>query len=163
MLATPPGNAPGGPRSLIGDADRDRMTALLREHYAVGRISLDELRRRVGVVLAAAYADEAAVALADLPPIAVTGAWDGRDKPGCGLADRDTASRATVADTPRRPSRNPAGCRPRSGSVTRPAARSCGSGPIRPTAAGTTSQTTAPCDPHSLSPVPTAVVPPTPM
>ena len=37
------------------------MTTLLREHYAVGRISLDELRRRVGVVLAAAYTDEAAV------------------------------------------------------------------------------------------------------
>ena len=46
---------------------------MLREHYAAGRISLDELRRRVGLVLAAAYADEAAVALADLPPIAGTG------------------------------------------------------------------------------------------
>jgi len=70
MPATPPGGAAGAPRSLIGDADRDRLTALLREHYAAGRISLDELRRRVGVVLAAAYADEAAAALADLPPIA---------------------------------------------------------------------------------------------
>ena len=89
MPATPPGNAPDGPRSLIGDADRDRLTTLLREHYAAGRISLDELRRRVGVVLAAAYADEAAVALADLPPIAVTGAGmhvtpGAADRPGHG-------------------------------------------------------------------------------
>jgi Domain of unknown function (DUF1707) len=72
MPATPPGDAAGAPRSLLGDADRDRLTTMLREHYAAGRISLDELRRRVGVVLAAAYADEAAVALADLPPIAAT-------------------------------------------------------------------------------------------
>jgi Domain of unknown function (DUF1707) len=69
------------PRSLIGDADRDRLTTALREHYAAGRITLDELRRRVGVVLAAAYADEAAVALADLPPIAGTGAA-GPSSPG---------------------------------------------------------------------------------
>ena len=58
------------------------MTTLLREHYAAGRISLDELRRRVGVVLAAAYADEAAVALAELPPIAVTGAGTDVTSPG---------------------------------------------------------------------------------
>ncbi len=50
---------------------------MLREHYAAGRISLDELRRRVGVVLAAAYADEAAAALADLPPIAAGTAGPG--------------------------------------------------------------------------------------
>jgi hypothetical protein len=72
MPAPPPGNPAGPRRSLIGDADRDRLTTVLREHYAAGRLSLDELRRRVGLVLAAAYADEAAVALADLPPIAGT-------------------------------------------------------------------------------------------
>ena len=44
------------------------MTVLLREHYAAGRISLDDLRRRVGVVLSAVYTDEAAAVLADLPP-----------------------------------------------------------------------------------------------
>lgn len=37
---------------LLGDADRDRFVAVLREHYAAGRLSLDELRRRVGIVLA---------------------------------------------------------------------------------------------------------------
>ena len=59
-----------GERSLLGDADRDRLVAVLREHYAAGRMDTEELRRRVGIVLAAAYADEAAAALADLPPVA---------------------------------------------------------------------------------------------
>jgi hypothetical protein len=63
--------APGGQRSLLGDADRERLVVLLREHYAAGRLELDDLRDRVGVVLAAAYAGEAAVALADLPPAGV--------------------------------------------------------------------------------------------
>jgi hypothetical protein len=58
------------PRSLLGDADRERLASALREHYAQGRIDLDELRRRVGIVLAAQYADEAAAALDDLPPVA---------------------------------------------------------------------------------------------
>ena len=64
-----PGQEPGPPRSLLGDADRERLAGLLREHYARGRLGLDELRRRVGVVLAAEYADEAAAAVADLPPL----------------------------------------------------------------------------------------------
>jgi hypothetical protein len=41
---------------------------VLREHYAAGRLSLDELRRRVGIVLATGYADEAVAVIADLPP-----------------------------------------------------------------------------------------------
>ena len=65
------GNGPADRRSLLGDADRDRLVAVLREHYAAGRMDTEELSRRVGVVLAAAYADEAAVALADLPPVAM--------------------------------------------------------------------------------------------
>ena len=62
---------PGERRSLLGDADRERLIAVLREHYAAGRMDTEELRRRVGIVLAAAYADQAAEALADLPPLAV--------------------------------------------------------------------------------------------
>lgn len=54
-------------RSLIGDADRDWLTTVLREHYAAGRLSLEDLRRRVAVVLSVRYADEAAAALAGLP------------------------------------------------------------------------------------------------
>ena len=64
---------PGGPRPLAADADRERLVALLREHYAVGLFGLDELDRRVGMVLGARYLDEAAAAVADLPRIAAPG------------------------------------------------------------------------------------------
>jgi len=77
-MSEPRGGAPAGRRSLLGDADRERLVALLREHYAAGRLDLDDLRHRVGVVLAAANAEQAAVALADLPPAGAP------DTPGAG-------------------------------------------------------------------------------
>ena len=40
---------------------------MLREHYVQGRLDLDEMSRRVGVVLASVYSDEAMAAVADLP------------------------------------------------------------------------------------------------
>lgn len=64
----PPG-PPGSPASRFGDADRDRLVAVLREHYALGRFDLDEFSRRAEIVLGAGYADEAAAALHDLPPL----------------------------------------------------------------------------------------------
>jgi hypothetical protein len=66
-------SGPGAPRPLASDADRERLVALLREHYAVGLFGLDELDRRVGMVLSAQYLDEAAAAVADLPGAAGTG------------------------------------------------------------------------------------------
>ena len=60
---------PPGPRSLVSEADRERLLGLLREHYARGQLDLDEMSRRVGIVLASAYSDEAAVAVTDLPPL----------------------------------------------------------------------------------------------
>jgi hypothetical protein len=78
MTATPPGSPgpaggprPGaaGPRPPARDADRERLIVLLREHYARGELELDELSRRVGVVLAARYADEAAAAVTGLPQL----------------------------------------------------------------------------------------------
>jgi len=69
------GSAPGGPRRLAGEADREQLVALLREHYALGQLDDDELDRRVGVVLSARYMDEAASAVAVLgsqpPPTAL--------------------------------------------------------------------------------------------
>jgi len=56
-----------GPRALAGDADRERLLGLLREHYARGQLDLDEMSRRVGIVLASTYTDEAAAAVTDLP------------------------------------------------------------------------------------------------
>ena len=79
-MSEPGGGAPARRRSLLGDADRERLVALLREHYAAGRLELDDLRHRVGVVLAAANAEQATVALADLPPAGVP------DTPGAGRA-----------------------------------------------------------------------------
>jgi hypothetical protein len=61
------------PRSPMTDADRERIAGLLREHYAQGTLELDELRRRVGIVLAAEYADEAAATVADLPLLTDSG------------------------------------------------------------------------------------------
>lgn len=61
------------PRHPAGDADRERLVALLREHYARGVLEHDELDRRIGVVLSAEYTDEAAAAVADLPPLAGPG------------------------------------------------------------------------------------------
>ena len=71
------GSAPGGPRRLTGEADREQLVALLREHYALGQLDDDELDRRVGVVLSARYMDEAASAVADLPRIAAPGTAGG--------------------------------------------------------------------------------------
>ena len=73
-----PGSAPGGPRRLAGEADREQLVALLREHYALGQLDDDELDRRVGVVLGARYMDEAASAVTDLPQLASPGAATGR-------------------------------------------------------------------------------------
>jgi hypothetical protein len=70
-------NAAGGPgsssRVRIGNTEREQLSATLREHYAQGRLTLDELRSRVEIVLAAQYADQAAAALAELPALAGPG------------------------------------------------------------------------------------------
>jgi Domain of unknown function (DUF1707) len=52
---------------VLDEAGRERLLSLLREHYARGHLDLDEMSRRVGVVLSAAYADQAAAAVTDLP------------------------------------------------------------------------------------------------
>jgi len=62
-----------GPRALAGDADRERLLGLLREHYARGQLDLDEMSRRVGIVLASTYTDEAAAAVTDLPLLGTVG------------------------------------------------------------------------------------------
>jgi hypothetical protein len=91
-----PGSASGGARSsrpLAADADRERLVALLREHYAVGLFGLDELDRRVGMVLSAQYLDEAAAAVADLPRVPAPGAAPrpARKRRGHAHADRPAA------------------------------------------------------------------------
>lgn len=91
-----PDSPPDVPVTRLGDTDRDRLTVVLREHYALGRLDIDEFARRVGIVLAADYADEAAAAVRDLPPIgAVPGAGAA---PGPGT--RKTRRRHGQAATP---------------------------------------------------------------
>jgi Domain of unknown function (DUF1707) len=85
MAGTP---ATGRPRSLITEADRERLVARLGEHYARGELELDELRRRVEVVLAATYLDEGTAAVADLPQVAGPVADPGAGPPGPGRAPR---------------------------------------------------------------------------
>jgi Domain of unknown function (DUF1707) len=78
---------PGPPRPLADDAGRERLLRLLREHYARGELELDDLSRRVGLVLAALYADEVAAALAGLPQLPADGGAPGAGNstaPGAG-------------------------------------------------------------------------------
>jgi Domain of unknown function (DUF1707) len=87
-----PQRPPGSPASRFGDADRDRLVAVLREHYALGRFDLDEFSRRAEIVLGAGYADEAAAALHDLPPL----------DPGQSTGSAAAAGSATASGTGRR-------------------------------------------------------------
>jgi hypothetical protein len=87
------GGSPVSPRVRIGDPERERLSAILREHYAEGRLTLDELRRRAEIVLAASYLDEASQALAELPASAGAGPGTGpagarADQPRRGLLAR---------------------------------------------------------------------------
>ena len=82
---------PGVPRPLAAEADRERLAALLREHYATGLFGLDELDRRVGLVLSARYLDEVAAAVADLPGL-----------PAPGTASAGPAAAGTAPRPPRR-------------------------------------------------------------
>jgi len=52
----------------VREADRERLLALLREHFAQGELDSAEFDRRVGLVLTATYLDEAAAAVTDLKP-----------------------------------------------------------------------------------------------
>jgi len=51
----------------IGDAERDAAAADLGEHYAAGRLALDELHERLDAVLAAKTFGQLARIMADLP------------------------------------------------------------------------------------------------
>lgn len=82
---------PETPRSLADDPGRERLLRRLREHYARGELDLDELSRRVGLVLAARYADEALAAVAGLPLL--PGAGAGGSPAGSGAGGRDPAPR----------------------------------------------------------------------
>jgi hypothetical protein len=62
-----PCRPPGPHRLRIADAERDAATADLGEHYAAGRLTLDELHERVDAVLTAKTFGQLAAIMADLP------------------------------------------------------------------------------------------------
>jgi hypothetical protein len=55
------------PHVRIGDADRDATAAALGEHFAQGRLTLDELHARLGATLTATTYGELCRAIWDLP------------------------------------------------------------------------------------------------
>lgn len=56
-----------GPGSRIGDSEREAAAASLREHYARGRLSLDEFQQRLDAVFAAKTNVDLAKITSDLP------------------------------------------------------------------------------------------------
>ena len=59
---------PRGPHALrIGDAERDAAATDLGEHYAAGRLTLDELHERLDAVFSAKTLGQLARIMADLP------------------------------------------------------------------------------------------------
>ncbi len=53
----------------LSDADRELLYEKLSRHAADGRITLDDLERRVGLIAGAETAEAAAEVMADLPPL----------------------------------------------------------------------------------------------
>src|SRR5205823_5022957 len=63
--------APGPARETmrIGDAERDTATAELGDHYAAGRLTLDELQERVAAALSARTHGQLSRVMRDLPSL----------------------------------------------------------------------------------------------
>jgi hypothetical protein len=69
VSAASPPTPPHGSRPLVSEAGREQLLGLLREYYAQGQLDLDEMSRRVGIVLASTYSDQTAAAVSDLAPL----------------------------------------------------------------------------------------------
>ena len=62
-----------GSNIRVGDADRDATATQLREHYAAGRLTLDELNERLEQTFAARTGADLNAVMRDLPSL--EGAW----------------------------------------------------------------------------------------
>jgi len=78
----------------LGDAEREQLYDRLTRHAAAGRLDVEELERRVALVAAAQTREQAAVALADLPPLAADPPPGASSRPSWGRGHGD-------ADAPR--------------------------------------------------------------
>jgi hypothetical protein len=63
-----------GPDLRIGDADREAMAARLREHYAQGRLTLEEFNERIDAAFAATTQSQLSSLTRDLPRLAAPSA-----------------------------------------------------------------------------------------
>jgi hypothetical protein len=63
-----------GPDLRIGDADREAVAARLREHYAQGRLTLEEFNQRLDAAFAATTQGQLGALTSDLPPAAAPSA-----------------------------------------------------------------------------------------
>jgi Domain of unknown function (DUF1707) len=63
-----------GPEIRVGNADREAVAAGLREHYAQGRLTMDEFNQRLDAAFAAATERDLRAVTRDLPPAAVPAA-----------------------------------------------------------------------------------------
>jgi hypothetical protein len=63
-----------GPDLRIGDADREAAAARLREHYAQGRLTLEEFNQRLDAVFAATTQRQLSALTRDLPHAAAPSA-----------------------------------------------------------------------------------------
>jgi Domain of unknown function (DUF1707) len=63
-----------GPNLRIGDADREAAAARLREHYAQGRLTLEEFNQRLDGAFAATTQSQLGALSRDLPDVAAPAA-----------------------------------------------------------------------------------------
>jgi Domain of unknown function (DUF1707) len=70
-----------GSNMRVGDADREAIAAQLREHYADGRLTLDELNERIDQTFAAKTKADLNTVMRDLPhSVPGTGSFGGSGK-----------------------------------------------------------------------------------
>ncbi len=80
-----------GPDLRVGDADREAVAAALREHYAQGRLTLEEFNERIEAAFAATMRSQLSALTRDMPPVATPAAA------AAGAGAASTAARAPVA------------------------------------------------------------------
>lgn len=74
---------------LLSDADRELLYERLKRHAAEGRLTVEELERRVAAIAMAEDRERAAAVMADLPPLAGEAPPSGRPRWGRGHGDAD--------------------------------------------------------------------------
>src|SRR5208283_2589505 len=80
-----------GSNIRVGDAERDATATQLREHYATGRLTLDELNERLDQTFKARTGADLKAATRDLPTVGSP--WAGATAAGGGFGDGDQSHR----------------------------------------------------------------------